>query len=287
MKLVFLLALLWGGSYPLLKVAVETIPPLTASAARAAFAGAILLAILGRRGPELWRMVTGHRELWVQSFFNCILPWTLVSWAATVIESGLVTILNSLSPIFVFLLTWAVTRHESAPPRKFLGVVLGMAGVLVIVGIDALRGLGVHTAAEVACVVGSMSYGIATVIGRRYDGVSPLFPAAGTVIIAAVVLAPFAWWLEWATAAPPQPSARSVVALLASGFFSTALGFLVYYRLLATLGPIATSSQAFLRIGIGVAIGVVFLGETLRPEAWIGLVLVIAGVVAMVKPPPR
>ena len=287
MKLVLLLALLWGGSYPLLKIAVETIPPLTTAAARAAFAGVILLAILGRRVPELWRMVTSHRELWVQSFFNCILPWTLVSWASTVIESGLVTILNSLSPIFVFLLTWAVTRHESAPARKFLGVVLGLAGVVVIVGIDALRGLGAHTAAEVACVVGSASYGIATVIGRRYEGVSPLFPAAGTVILAAVVLAPIAWWFEWAAGAPPQPSARSVVALLASGFFSTAMGFLVYFRLLATLGPIATSSQAFLRIGVGVAIGVVFLGETLRPEAWIGLLLVIAGVVAMVKPPPR
>ena len=287
MKLVFLLALLWGGSYPLLKIAVETIPPLTAATARAFVGGAILLLVLGRRAPELWRMATTSRDLWVQSFFNCILPWTLVSWATTVIASGLVTILNSLSPIFIFLMTWAITRHESSPPRKLVGVALGLAGVVVIVGIDALRGLGVHTAAEIACVVGSLSYGIAAIIGRRYEDVSPLFPAAGTVVIAAVALLPFAIAIEWMGPATPQPSWQSIAALVASGIFSTALGFIVYFRLLATIGSIGTSAQAYLRIAIGVAIGVVFLGETLRPEAWIGLLLVMGGVVAMVKPVPR
>jgi drug/metabolite transporter (DMT)-like permease len=223
----------------------------------------------------------------VQSFFNCILPWTLVSWATTVIASGLVTILNSLSPIFIFLMTWAITRHESSPPRKLVGVALGLAGVVVIVGIDALRGLGVHTAAEIACVVGSLSYGIAAIIGRRYEDVSPLFPAAGTVVIAALALLPFAIAIDWMGPVVPQPSWKSIAALVASGIFSTAFGFIVYFRLLATIGSIGTSAQAYLRIAIGVAIGVIFLGETLRPEAWIGLLLVMGGVVAMVKPVPR
>ena len=287
MKLVFLLALLWGGSYPLLKIAVETIPPLTTATARAFVGGAILLLFLGRRAPELWRMVSTSRDLWVQSFFNCILPWTLVSWATTVIASGLVTILNSLSPIFIFLMTWAITRHESSPPRKLVGVALGLAGVVVIVGIDALRGLGVHTAAEIACVVGSLSYGIAAIIGRRYEDVSPLFPAAGTVVIAALALLPFAIAIDWMGPVTPQPSWQSIAALVASGIFSTAFGFIVYFRLLATIGSIGTSAQAYLRIAIGVAIGVIFLGETLRPEAWLGLLLVMGGVVAMVKPVPR
>lgn len=247
--------------------------------------GVILLAFLGPRAPQLWRMATTSRDLWVQSLFNCIIPWTLVTWASTVIASGLVTILNSLSPIFIFMLTWAITRHESAPPRKFLGVVLGLAGVVVIVGLDALRGLGAHTAAELACVAGSFAYGIAAVIGRRYEGVSPLFPAAGTVVIGALVLAPFAIAIEWTGPVTPQPSWASIAAVAASGLFSTALGFIVYFRLLATLGSIGTSAQAYLRIAIGVALGVFFLGETLRPEVWVGLVLVMAAVVAMTLPP--
>lgn len=232
-------------------------------------------------------MVTTGRDLWVQSVFNCLIPWTLVAWASTVIDSGLVSILNSLSPIFIFLMTWAITRHESSPPRKLVGVVLGMLGVIVIIGIDAMRGLGAHTAAELACVVGSFSYGIAAIIGRRYDDVSPLFPSAGTVLIAAFVLAPFAILFEWMGPTVPQPSVKSILALLASGVFATAMGFVVYFRLLATIGSIGTSAQAYLRIAVGVALGVIFLGETLRPEAWVGLLLVMGGVVAMVKPAPR
>jgi drug/metabolite transporter (DMT)-like permease len=287
LKLVFLLALLWGGSFPLLKLSVETIPPLTVVAGRAFIGGVVLLVFLGARAPQLWRMVTTTRDLWVQSFFNCILPWMLTAWASTVIASGLVTILNSLSPIFIFLMTWAITRHESAPPRKFVGVALGMAGVVVIVGVDALRGLGTHTVAELACVVGSLAYGIAAILGRRYDDVSPLFPAAGTVLIATFVMIPVAIVFDWTGPVLPQPSMTSIVALVASGIFSTAFGFIVYFRLLGTIGAIGTSAQAYLRIGIGVAIGVIFLGETLRPEAWIGLLLVVAAVIAMVKPSPR
>lgn len=287
MKLVFLLALLWGGSFPLLKLSVETIPPLTVVAGRAFIGGLVLLLFLGARAPQLWRMVTTTRDLWVQSFFNCILPWMLTAWASTVIASGLVTILNSLSPIFIFLMTWAITRHESVPPRKFVGVALGMAGVLVIVGIDAVHGIGTHTVAELACVVGSLAYGIAAIIGRRYDDVSPLFPAAGTVLIATCVMVPVAIFVDWTGPVLPQPSMTSLLALVASGIFSTAFGFIVYFRLLGTIGSIGTSAQAYLRIGVGVAIGVIFLGEALRPEAWIGLLLVVAGVIAMVKPTPR
>ena len=283
--LVLLLAFVWGGSFPLLKVSVETIPPLTVVAARGILAGAILLLVLGRRAPQLWRMVTTSRDLWLQSLFNCLVPWVLSAWASTLIASGLVVILNSLSPIFIFLLTWAITRHESSPPRKFVGVVLGLAGVVVIVGVDAVRGLGAHTAAELACVASSFCYGIAAIIGRRYDDMSPLFPAAGTVLLAGIVLTPLAIALEWTGPVLPQPSMASIVAVLLSAVFSTALGFILYFRLLATIGSIGTSAQAYLRIGVGVAIGVIFLGETLRPEVWIGLVLVVGAVLAMTMPP--
>ena len=117
--LVFLLALLWGGSFPLLKIAVETIPPLTVTAVRALLGGLLLLAALGPRGArELWRAATASSAFAVQGLFNCILPWLLVSWASREIDSALVTILNSLSPIFIFLITWGVTRHEPATPRR-------------------------------------------------------------------------------------------------------------------------------------------------------------------------
>jgi drug/metabolite transporter (DMT)-like permease len=282
--LVVLLALLWGSAYPLTKIAVETLAPLTVAAARALLGGALLLAVLGPR----WRLLLqpgNPKALLTQGFFNCILPWTLVAWASRIIDSGLATILNSLSPIFIFILTWAITRHEAATPRKFVGVALGIAGVLVIIGVDALSGLGGHTMAEIACVVGSISYAIAALIGRRFDRMSPLVPAAGSVLMATLVLIPLALAVDrpWTI----EPSARSMLALAGLAIFSTGAAFIVYFRLLSTIGSIATSSQAYLRIVVGVGLGVVFLGERLSASTLIGLLLVVGGVVAMTLPSSR
>jgi drug/metabolite transporter (DMT)-like permease len=279
--LLITLALLWGSSFALIKVSVETIPPITVAAVRALLGGLLLLAVLGPR----WRLLLQRgnpRALLTQGVFNCILPWTLVAWASRTIDSGLATILNSLSPIFIFILTWAITRHEAATPRKFIGVVLGIAGVLVIIGVDALSGLGQHTVAELACVAGSISYAIAALVGRRFDKMSPLVPAAGSVLMATLVLIPLALVVEhpWTI----QPSVRSMLAVLGLAVFSTGAAFIVYFRLLSTIGSIATSSQAYLRIVVGVGLGVVLLGERLSASTVIGLMLVVGGVVAMTLP---
>jgi drug/metabolite transporter (DMT)-like permease len=209
----------------------------------------------------------------------------LGAWASTTIASGLVVILNSLSPIFIFILTWAITRHEAATARKFAGVVLGLAGVVTIIGLNALSGFGHQTLAQIACVAGSLAYAVAALIGRRFDRESPLVPAAGAVLMAAVVLVPIALVVDapWTL----QPSLRSVLAVLVLAVFSTGLAFVVYFRLLSTLGSIGTASQAYLRILWGVGLGIVFLGERLSFDVAAGLVLVVAGVVAMTLPAAR
>ena len=282
--LVLLLALLWGSSYPLLKVSVETIPPLTVTAVRSLLGGLLLLAALGPTAArQLWQpgMPKHH---FVQGLFNCILPWMLVAWAAQSIDASLAAILNSLSPIFIFLLTWMLTRHE-ATGRKFAGVALGLTGVVVIIGIDAFRGIGKHTVAEVACVAGALCYAIAAMIGRRFDSVSPLVPAAGATLTSAMVMIPVALVFEqpWNL----EPSMRSMVALGGSAVISTGLAFVVYFRLLATVGPIAMSAQAYLRILVGVALGVIFLDEKLPASVLAGLPLVLAGVIFMTMPPRK
>lgn len=282
--LVMLLALLWGAGFPLTKMAVETLPPLTVAAVRALLGGLLLLAALGPRARLLWESARRGDAFAVQALFNCVLPWSLVAWASQTIDAGLATILNSLSPIFIFLITWGVSRHEPATPRKFAGVALGIAGVVAIIGMNALAGLGGHTAAELACVAGSLSYAIAGVVGRRYDALPALVPAAGATLMGAAMLVPLAIALEpW----PAQPSARSMLAVLALAVFSTGAAFVVYFRLLSTIGSIATSSQAYLRILVGVGLSVGFLGESVSPAMAAGMALVVAGVVAMTLPPRR
>ena len=278
LALIGLLALLWGASFPLIKIAVETIPPLTVAAIRAFLGGALLLALVAPHARLLWRTAREGDFFVSQGIFNAVLPWALVAWASRIIDAGLTTILNSLSPIFIFLITWAITRHEPATGRKFLGVALGLAGVITIVGPSALAGLGSHLTAEVACIAGSLSYGIAAVIGRRYDKLPSLVPAAGSALAGAAMLVPLALAFEsW----PANASARSLAAVLALSVFSTAAGFVVYFRLLATIGSISTASQAYLRIVVGVGLSVLFLGERLEPSHGVGLALVVAGVIAM------
>jgi drug/metabolite transporter (DMT)-like permease len=285
--LVLLLALLWGGSYPLLKIAVETLPPLTVVAARALLGGLILLAALGPRARLVLDVLRGESlgPMLVQSAFTCVIPWILIAYAIGALDASLAAILNSLSPIFIFLLTALVTRHEPVTGRKFAGVVLGLAGVVVIVGVDALAGMGTKTWAEIACIAGAFSYAVAGVIGVRFKGVTPLLPAAGSTLIAAVAVVPLALAVDrpWTL----QPSAASIAAVVAGAVFSTGLAMVIYFRLLATVGSIAMSSQAYLRILIGVALGMVFLGERPTPQTFVGLALVVAGVVAMTWMPRR
>ena len=257
---------------------METVPPIWVATLRALLGGAILLALLGPRVKTLWQAAREGDWFVSQALLNAVVPWLLVAWASRIIDAKLTTILNSLSPIFIFLITWAVTRHEPATGRKFLGVALGLAGVVTIVGPDALGGLGDHLLAEVACVVGSLAYGLAAVIGRRYDRLPALVPAAGSVIMGAAILLPIALVMEpW----PAGASGRSLAAVAALALFSTGAAFVVYFRLLASIGSIATASQAYLRIVIGVGLSVVLLGERLAPTHWLGLALVVAGVVAM------
>jgi drug/metabolite transporter (DMT)-like permease len=245
----------------------------------------MLLALLGRNARELVTAPLPRGTHLTQAMLNCVLPWILIAWASRTIDSALTTILSSLSPIFVFLVTWAITRHEETSRRKLAGVILGIAGVLTIIGVDALTTLGTHTLAELAAVGGSLAYAIAAIVGRRFAGISPLVPAAGSNLVAAAILVPLALVSDepWTL----QPSMRSMLAVLGLAIFSTGLAFTIYFYLLARIGSISTASQAYLRILVGVGFGVAFLGERLAANTVIGLVLVFAGVVAMTLPARR
>src|SRR4051812_47297631 len=276
------LATLWGASYSFIKVGVETIPPVTLIAARTLIAGMLLLAVLGLRGQRLPRLPALWRRFLVQACLNSVVPFTLIAWAELTVDAGVATILNSTSPIFAFLLTAAVIRHEPATGRKLVGVAVGMAGSCLIVGVQALHGLGEALAAQLAIVAASVCYAGAAVFGRGFKGLDPMMPAAGSMLCGAAILTPASLVIDrpWTLA----PSAASWLALVALSAFSTALAFVIYFRLVQTLGSVGTTAQAYLRVPVGVAIGVLFLGETPNLTALIGLVCVIAGAAAMTIP---
>ena len=285
LALLGILATLWGASYSFIKVGVETIPPVTFIAARTLIAGALLLMVLRLRRLSLPK----DRRLWlrflVQACLNSVVPFTLIAWAEQTVDAGLATILNSTSPIFTFLLAVLLVRQEAVTARKLLGVVAGLTGICLIVGLEALGGLGRELAAQLAIVAATICYAGAAVFGRGFKGLDPLLPAAGSMLCGAAMLIPASLVIDrpWHLA----PSADSILALIGLSVFSTALALTIYFRLLHTLGSVGTTSQAYLRVPIGVAIGVAFLGETLASTAWIGLVCVVVGVAAMTVPARR
>ena len=279
LALLLLLATLWGASYTFIKLGVATIAPITLIAARTAIAGLLLVAIMRWRGVRLPRDGATWRRFLLQACLNSVIPWTLLAWGERSVDAGLATILNSASPIFTFLLTAALTRHEAASPRKLVGVVAGMTGICLIVGVDAFGAIGEGLVAELAIVVATLCYACAAIFGRNFKGLDPMAPAAGSLLAGAAFLIPASLVLE--RPLTMAPSAVSILALLGLAVVSTALAFVIYFRLIQTLGSVGTTAQAYLRVPIGVAIGVAVLGEHLSPTAWIGLACVVAGVAAM------
>lgn len=282
LALLLALATLWGASYTFIKIGVETIPPITLIATRTLIAGLLLLAVLHFRGLSLPKDRATWGRFLVQACLNSAIPFTLIAWAEKTVDAGLAAILNSTTPIFAFLLTALLTRHEPVTGRKLFGVIAGIAGITLVVGLQALNGAGEQIPAQLAIVAAAIFYAGAVIFGRGFKALDPMMPAAGSLLCGAFILMPLSFAIDrpWTLA----PSAASILALLGLSVFSTALAFVIYFRLLHTLGSVGTTAQAYLRVPIGIAIGVIFLGESVSSTALVGLACVITGVMAMTIP---
>jgi len=277
--LLALLSLLWGASYGLIKLAVDTITPVTLVAIRVTIAAGVLwLVVLARRrqipkGFPIWR------QLIVQAFFGFIIPFTTITWGQQYVESGLAGILNSTTPIFVFLITVLWTRHEQVNLENSLGVLAGLGGVSLLIGLESLNGLGTHVAGQFAITGATISYTIAMIYGKRFKKIAPEATAACTLTIAVVFLLPTSFAVE--NPLELTPSRTSIIALISLAVFSTAGAFTLYFRLVNTLGSVGTSSVAYSRAAISVMIGVLVLGETFNGQIAVGLCAVVIGVAAI------
>ena len=279
LALLLLLATLWGASYTFIKLGVASIPPLTFIAARSTIASVVLLGVLHARGVKMPTDITVWRRFLFQACLNSVIPFTLIAWAEQSVDAGLATILNASVPIFAFLLTLGLAHQQSATGRQLFGVISGMIGICLIVGVQALSGIGRQLTAELAIIAATVCYAGAAIFGRSFQGLDPMLPATGSLLCGAMVLIPISLIVDhpWTLV----PSSRSILGLMCLAIFSTALAFTIYFRLIQTLGPVGATSQAYLRVPIGVAMSVVFLGENLSLTTLIGLVCVIAGVAAM------
>jgi drug/metabolite transporter (DMT)-like permease len=276
------LACCWSSTYPLTKIGLQSIPPITFISARSLIAAFFLLAILRIRGIRMPTDVKAWKMFAFQQIINSTFPFLIITWAQLYVPASSTVVLASTTPIFAFLITWAITRHEPATLLKFLGAVLGLAGTAVIIGLDAIKGLGTEFVAELGILLATISFACATIFGLRLSNYQPMVVAAGSLLFGGCVLLPAAAIVDhpWTL----HPSAQALLATLAMGIFSSALGLMLFYMCLVRLGTLATNAQGYLRIPIGVALSVLLLGESVPPNLAAGLVLVMAGVAAMTIP---
>jgi drug/metabolite transporter (DMT)-like permease len=272
------LAVLWGGSFFFNGVAMRELPSFTLVWLRVAVAASALLCVqrlLGQRMPRdgrVWAAFFGMGML------NNVVPFVLIVWGQHRIASGLASILNATTPLFAVLVAHVLTADEKVTPLKATGVAVGFAGAAVMIGPDALGGLGTGALAQLACVAAALVYAFAGIFGRRFRrmGVTPLASAAGQVCASTMILLPLALLVDqpWHLA---MPHAATWGAVLGIGLLSTALAYVLYFRILATAGATNLMLVTFLIPVSAILLGVLVLGETLLPRHVFGMALIGTG----------
>ncbi|WP_431280978.1 DMT family transporter [Humitalea sp. 24SJ18S-53] len=280
--LLLLLSLLWGGSFLFVGIAVREVPPMTLVLARVGIGGAALLALLRLRGEALPRGGAAWRDMAGMAVLMSALPFCLIVWGQAHIPAGLAAILNATTPLFGALVAHVATQDERLTPLRCAALGAGFSGVVVLMGGPAAGHAGVQGWAVLACLAASLSYGIGGVFGRRVrrHGLTPLAAASMQVGIAAILLAPLALAMDrpWGLAIP---SATAIAAVLALALLSTALAYLVLFRIMALAGPGNALLVTFLIPPSAILLGWLGLGESLLPRHLAGMALIGLGLVLL------
>ncbi len=280
--LLAVLSVLWGGSFLFQGVAVRELPTLTIVVARVGIAALVLFAALRLARNPMPRQPAAWRAFAVMGLLNNAVPFSLIVWGQAEIASGLAAILNATTPMFTVLVAHAFTADERLSAGKLAGIGLGIAGVAVMLGWDALGGLGGDVAAELAVLAAAASYAFAGVYGRRFAamGIAPLATATGQVTASSLMLLPVMLMVErpWTLA---MPSAATLAAVLALAVLSTALAYALYFRILAAAGATNLLLVTLLIPVSAVALGIALLGEAPQVQHFAGMALIGAGLLVI------
>jgi drug/metabolite transporter (DMT)-like permease len=276
------LSVLWGGSFFFTGVAVKELPPLTIVVLRVGLAAVMLYATLRLLGLRLPRRAEVWAAFFGMGFLNNVVPFCLIVWGQTHIASGLAAILNATTPLFTVLVAHAFTADEKMSRNRLAGVLIGLAGVTLMIGPDAFGGIGTDVLAQLAVLAAAISYAFAGVFGRRFRrmGVAPMATATGQVVASTLMLLPVALLVDrpWTL---PMPSATVWAAILGIAAFSTALGYVLYFRILAAAGATNLLLVTFLIPVSAIVLGSLVLGERLGTRHFLGMALIGVGLAAI------
>ncbi len=277
--LILALSIVWGGSFFFVEVALEALPPFTIVLCRVGLAALALLVVIRAKGTQLPRDPGLWLAFLVMGGLNNAVPFSLIVWGQVHIDSGLASILNATTPLFTVLLAHLATADERMTPARVAGVLLGLAGVVFLIGPEALGGLGAAGLAQIAILGAAAAYACASLYGRRFRHLPPAVPAAGMLCGSTLLILPLALAIErpWTLA----PDTEAMAAVVGLAILSTALAYLIYFRVLAVAGATNLMLVTFLVPVSAILLGTLFLGERLDWTAVAGMGLIFAGLAAV------
>lgn len=283
--LLLLLGLIWGSSFFLIKLGVSEMPAVWVATGRMSVAAVFLLIVLRLRGLSLLRGWPVWKWLFVLGLLNNTLPFTLIPWGEERIASGLASILNATTPLFTVILAHFLTTEDRLNRQKLLGIVVGFIGVIALVGADLRDLTRASTQGELAVIVSSACYALAIIIVRlrlrQFDFVAvsaSQFLAALLLILPVVLVTP-----------PPTslPSLQAIGAVTLLGLLGSGVAYLIYYGLLQHLKATQVSLVTYLVPITAVFWGAALLDETLSPTTFLGLGLILLGILTVNGISPR
>ncbi len=274
--MLLLLAAVWGGSFFFAELALTELPPLTITLHRVVWAVPILALIVRIKGIAYPRSLRVWGAYLLMGALNNAIPFSLIFWGQIQIDSGLASILNATTAMFAALVAGLLLPDEPLTSKKIVGAVLGIAGVAWIMGPDALSGFDPANLAQLAILGATLSYAFAGAWGKTtLSGQPPLMNALGMLIGSTLLMIPLVLLIDGPPKLALSPHVLGAVFGIAT--LSTTLAYVLYFAILARAGAANLLLVTLLIPPFAIALGALFLGEQMAPEAWIGFAIIALG----------
>jgi drug/metabolite transporter (DMT)-like permease len=277
--LLLVLSVLWGATFFFVAVALQDLPPLTLVLARVALAALMLAPIVRILGLAWPSRLADWRAYAVLAVFNNVLPFSLIFYGQTRIASALAGVLNATTPLFTLIVS-RLFAGEPLSPAKVCGIVIGIAGVAVLMGFDAASADASSTIGMLCVLGAAASYGLATLWMRRLQELPPLVSAEAQLVCSTLMLLPLAAFVDrfWAL---PMSGPTAIAAVLGLAAFSTALGYILFFRLNASAGPTNVMLVTLLIPVTATGLGALVLGERLALNQIAGALIIASGLLVV------
>ncbi len=271
------LSLMWSSSFLFIKIAVDTLTPMSVAAGRMLIAAVILYLFMKIRGMSLPIDKRSWLFFLVIGLVGNAIPFYLISWAELTIDSSVASILIASAPLAAFMIGHVATKDERLTLPRLIGVITGFVGIVVLIGPESIMGLGVNALSQLAIVLGAICYVTAGFTAKHMPDMDPASRAAGVLIMASLIAVPITLYLDkpWTL----TPSIDSLLALGMLGIFPTAIATLILFFLIMRVGATFVALNNYINPVLGVAWGYFFMAENPVPQTFMGLTLILGGLV--------